>query len=123
FLRQYDDINVVYCENDNEAIGAIEAIESEGKTVGRNIGQGEIMVLSFDGSSDQAIEAVRTGRIACIGECNPLHGPRVRKIIEDLKNGVTPEKYEYVDEDVFSSYGELTQITVDGTDYDIKIMK
>lgn len=26
-LKQYDDINVVYCENDNEAFGAIEAIE------------------------------------------------------------------------------------------------
>ena len=26
-LKEYDNINVVYCENDNEAIGAIEAIE------------------------------------------------------------------------------------------------
>lgn len=123
FLRQYSDINVVYCENDNEAIGAIDAIESAGKTVGWDIENGEIMVLSFDGSSDQAIEAVTSGRIACIGECNPLHGPRVRKIIEDLKNGVTPEKYEYVDEDIFSSYDKLTSITVDGTEYPVKIMK
>lgn len=123
FLRQYDDINVVYCENDNEAIGAIDAIESAGKTVGWDIKKGEIMILSFDGSSDQAVEAVRSGRIACIGECNPLHGPRVRKIIEDLRNGVTPEKYEYVDEDIFSSYEELKEITVDGTDYTVNIIK
>ncbi len=33
-LKQYDNINVVYCENDNEAFGAIDAIEAAGKTVG-----------------------------------------------------------------------------------------
>ena len=33
-LKQYKDINVVYCENDNEAFGAIDAIEAAGKTVG-----------------------------------------------------------------------------------------
>ena len=33
-LKQYDDINVVYCENDNEASGAIEAIEDAGYHVG-----------------------------------------------------------------------------------------
>ena len=123
FLRQYNDINVVYCENDNEAIGAIEAIESAGKTVGCNIKNGEIMVLAFDGSSEQALEAVRSGRITCIGECNPLHGPRVSKIIEDLRNGVTPEKYEYVDEDIFSSYEKITEISVDDKVYPVEIMK
>ena len=123
FLRQYNDINVVYCENDNEAIGAIEAIEAAGKTVGCNIKKGEIMVLAFDGSSEQALEAVRSGRITCIGECNPLHGPRVSKIIEDLRNGVTPEKYEYVDEDIFSSYEEITEVSVDDKVYPVSIMK
>ena len=29
-LKQYDNINVVYCENDNEAFGAIDAIEAAG---------------------------------------------------------------------------------------------
>ena len=123
FLRQYENINVVYCENDNEAIGAIEAIEAAGLRVGSDIRHGEIMVLAFDGSSDQAIEALRSGRITCIGECNPLHGPRVRKIIEDLKKGVTPEKYEYVDEDIFSSYEDITDVSVDGENYPVKIMK
>ena len=47
-LKQYDNINVVYCENDNEAFGAIDAIEAAGKTVGSDIANGEIMVISFD---------------------------------------------------------------------------
>lgn len=48
-LKQYDNINVVYCENDNEAFGAIQAIEAAGKKVGYDIAKGEIMVISFDG--------------------------------------------------------------------------
>ncbi len=36
-LKQHDNINVVYCENDNEAFGAIDAIEAAGKTVGSDM--------------------------------------------------------------------------------------
>ncbi|MCI8429081.1 MAG: substrate-binding domain-containing protein, partial [Lachnospiraceae bacterium] len=34
FLKSYDDIYVVICENDNEAFGAIDAIKAAGKTCG-----------------------------------------------------------------------------------------
>lgn len=75
FLSQYPDLNVVYCENDNEALGAIEAIEAAGLTVGSDIANGEIMIVSFDGVGEAARAYAREGKIACIGECNPLHGP------------------------------------------------
>ena len=121
-LEEHDDINVVYCENDNEAFGALEAIEAAGKTAGRNIRAGEVVVISFDGVSRQALDNLRTGKISCIGECNPLHGPRVKKIIEDIEAGETPDKYEYVDEDIFSGYEFITEISVDGKSYPVKIM-
>ena len=44
-LKKHDNINVVYCENDNEAFGAIDAIEAAGKKVGPD---GDILVMSFD---------------------------------------------------------------------------
>lgn len=121
-LEKYDDINVIYCENDNEAFGALEAIEAAGKKAGGNIRAGEVMVISFDGVSEQALENLRNGSISCIGECNPLHGPRVRKIIENLEKGKTPDKYEYVDEDIFSAFEDITEVTVGGTSYPVKIM-
>lgn len=121
-LRKYDNINVVYCENDNEAFGAIEAIEAAGRRVGNNITAGQIMVISFDGVSDQAIDYAKSGKISCIGECNPLHGPRVEKIIQNLQQGVTPDKYEYVDEDIFSGDSTVTSIEVDDEVYTIKIL-
>ncbi len=116
-LRTYDNINVVYCENDNEAIGAIKAIEAAGLVPGKDIANGEIMVLSFDGINEEALEYAREGKIACIGECNPLHGPRVEAMIQALERGETPEKYNYVEEHIFSALPDVASITVDGVEY------
>ena len=63
-LKQYDNINVVYCENDNEAFGAIDAIEAAGKTVGSDIANGEIMVMSFD-TTNAGLTDTLAGKIAC----------------------------------------------------------
>ena len=123
FLETYDNINVVYCENDNSALGAIEAIESAGLTVGSNIRDGEIMVVSFDGVGETALSYAKSGKITVIGECNPLHGPRVKALIEMLKLGMKPEKLSYVDESVFTSIDSITSIIVDGSVYPITILE
>ncbi|MBE5939237.1 MAG: LacI family transcriptional regulator [Lachnospiraceae bacterium] len=120
-LEQYDNINVVYCENDNEAFGAIEAIEAAGKVVGNNITEGEIMIISFDGVNENAIEFVKNGKIACIAECNPLHGPRVQAIIELLEIGGSPDKLSYVEELFFSADRTVTQLSIDERNYGVVI--
>ena len=83
-LKQYDNINVVYCENDNEAFGAIDAIEAAGKT---NAGLTDTLA----------------GKIACDVECNPLHGPRAEELIKALEAGEEVEKLNYVDEEIFAT--------------------
>ena len=122
FLKQYDNINVVYCENDNEALGAIEAIEAAGKIVGSDIARGEIMVISFDGVNENAVNYVKEGKITCIAECNPLHGPRVRAIIETLEAGKTPEKFSYVDEEIFTASETVKELTIEGVTYPVTIL-
>lgn len=122
FLKQYDNINVVYCENDNEAFGAVEAIEAAGKRVGSDITDGEIMVISFDGVNKEAMNYVLEDKITCIAECNPLHGPRVQAIIELLEAGETPEKFSYVDGEIFSADETVKKVLVDGTEYDVTIV-
>lgn len=121
-LRQYDNINVVYCENDNEALGAIEAIEASGRKAGSDIMNGEIMVISFDGVNEQAINYVMEGKITCIAECNPLHGPMVRAVIEQLEAGEQPDKLSYVDEGIFSGENMIKNLLVDGKVYDVTIL-
>lgn len=122
FLRQYHNINVVYCENDNEALGAIEAIEAAGKEVGSDITGGEIMVISFDGVNEEAIGYVKKDKITFTVECNPFHGPRVEAIIRLLESGETPEKFSYVDEEVFSANEAVTTLPINGEQYPVTIL-
>ena len=101
-LKQYDNNNVVYFENDNEAFGAIDAIEAAGKTVGSDIANGEIMVMSFD-TTNAGLTDTLAGKIACDVECNPLHGPRAEELIKALEAGEEVEKLNYVDEEIFAT--------------------
>ena len=117
-LKQYDNINVVYCENDNEAFGAIDAIEAAGKTVGSDIANGEIMVMSFD-TTNAGLTDTLAGKIACDVECNPLHGPRVQEIIEKLEAGEDVDKQAYVEVEMFAADDTVTSIIVEDADYEV----
>jgi len=121
-LVTFNNINVVYCENDNEALGAIEAIESAGKHAGSDIKNGDIMVLSFDGVNKDAMEYVLNGTISCIVECNPLHGPRVESIIRELEQNENPDKFEYVNETLYSTVDKVEKVIVDGKEYPVTML-
>lgn len=119
FLKKYKkDINVVYCENDNEAFGAIDAIEAAGYKVGAD---GDMMVFSFD-STKAGLKEVKDGKITLNTECNPLHGPRVEAIIKQLENKETPEKQAYVEEEMFAHDDTVTSVTVDGKEYSVTVV-
>ena len=109
-LKQHDNINVVYCENDNEAFGAIDAIKAAGKTVGPD---GDILVISFD-TVKAGIEMTLTGDIICNVECNPLHGPRVEGLIQKLEAGETLEKIAYVDEGIVAFGSDVKSVKIEG---------
>ncbi|SFS04388.1 ABC transporter substrate-binding protein [Anaeromicropila populeti] len=115
-LKQYGDkIDVVYCENDNEAFGAIDAIEAAGYKVGLD---GDMIVMSFD-STNAGLTDTLSGKISLNTECNPLHGTRVEEIIKTLEKGETPDKKKYVEEEIFSFDNSVPSVTVDGTDYTV----
>ena len=120
FLKKYDNINVVYCENDNEAFGAMEAIRAAGKRVGSNLAAGDIMILSFDGVSTESMDCVLKDEITCIGECNPLHGPRVEALIQILEEGRIPEKFSYVEEGLYAHDDTVVSVTVDDKIYRVQ---
>ena len=78
------------------------------------------MVVSFDGVNKDSIQFCKEGKISCIAECNPHHGPRVGALIEALEAGEDPEKFNYVDERMFSAVKTVTSVTVDGNLYKIE---
>lgn len=111
-----DDIDVVYCENDNEAFGAIDAIEAAGYEVGGE--EGQILVMSFD-TTNAGLTETLAGKITLNTECNPLHGPRVEEIIQKLEAGEEVEKQAYVDEVAFAADDTVTSVTIEDQDYEV----
>lgn len=106
FLNTYEQIDVVISENDNMTFGAVEAILAAGKTCGP---QGDIIVLSFD-AVRAALQFMQQGKINADFECNPLLGPIVLDIIEQLEKGEKVEKIQYVKEQYFDTSMDLGAI-------------
>ena len=86
--------NVVICQNDNEAAGAMTAMDNAGITYG--VG-GDVVLVSFDANKPY-VQMVCDGKINANFECNPMAAPTVSEIIQDLEAGKTPEKEIYVPE-------------------------
>lgn len=100
YLEQYPDIDVVVCQNDNEALGACAAMEEAGISYGID---GDVIVLSFD-ATRAGLEAVLEGKIHADFECNPLSPPYAAEAIRRLEAGETLEqKHYYLPEDCFSA--------------------
>lgn len=95
-LPEGQDIDVVYCENDNEAFGAIEALEKHGYVCGRDVD-----VICFD-ATRHGLELCMEGKIALAVECNPLLGSVAERIVQTLEAGQIPEKNHYVEERCFT---------------------
>lgn len=90
------EIDVVYCENDNEAFGAIEALEQRGYACGRDVD-----VICFDATRN-ALQLCLEGKISLAVECNPLLGPMVEDVISQIEAGKIPEKRQVVQEQIFT---------------------
>ena len=111
-LARTTDIDVVYCENDSEAFGAIEALQEAGLRCGVD---GGVIVISFD-ASREGLTACLSGLISLNVECNPLQGPYVAEIIQKLSEGGSVEKVSYLEENWFDCF-TITQEIIDNRLY------
>ena len=121
-LKSYGDaINVVYCENDNEAFGAIEAIENTGRHVGEDIEAGEILLISFD-ATRAGLTLTLNGNISVNAECNPDYGPRLVEMINTLENGGTLPHDQYIEEEIFSAVPGIKTIETGNERIDVTFL-
>lgn len=111
-LKATKDIDIVYCENDGEALGAIDAMEEAGLKCNANDG---VIVISFD-ATKLGLKYCLEGKIALNVECNPLQGPYVNIIIKRLKNGSPIEQIKYINETQFDCF-TITQEMIDCRQY------
>ncbi len=118
YCKSYEGkFNVVVCQNDNEAFGAMDAMKAASVSYGVN---GDVILISFDACT-AGLQFVMSGDINADFECNPLAAPFVEDVIKTLQSGGTPDKevymveHWYVNEDILSSIevnGESQELTV-----------
>ena len=105
------EVDAVYCENDNIAFGALQALEEQGYPCGRE----GVRIITFDATRGALAECLN-GKIALAVECNPLLGPLAEETVRTLEAGGKPEKRRYVAEQVFTAE-TLTQALIDAREY------
>ena len=75
------DIDVIFSQNDDMALGAAEALEAHGLKPGV-----DVKLISVDGARS-AFQALIDKRLNCVVECSPLLGPQLMKAVKDLMAG------------------------------------
>ena len=83
FLKQSKDIQGVFAHNDEEAIGAIQAIKDAGLVPGK-----DIQVIGVDATAD-GFKYLISGELGADIECNPLLAPQVYEAALKAVNGDT----------------------------------
>lgn len=119
YIKSYEGkFNVVVCQNDNEAFGAMDAMKAAGISYGVD---GDVILVSFDACT-AGLEYVMSGDINADFECNPLAAPFVEEVIKQLQAGETPEKEVYMTEHWFVNEDVLSTINVNGEDQDLTVV-
>lgn len=97
FLKTYDDIDGVWCHNDDMALGAIEAIKEAGLKPGE-----DIKIIGCDGVKG-AFEAMVAGEMNGTVECNPCLAEQIFDTAAKLKAGESVEKWIKSNDGVYTA--------------------
>ena len=119
YIKSYEgQFNVVVCQNDNEAFGAMDAMKAAGIKYGVD---GDVILVSFDACT-AGLEYVIKGDINADFECNPLAAPTVEDVIKKLEAGETVEKNIFMEEHWYVKEDILSSITVDGAEQPLTVV-
>ncbi len=108
FIKSYSDFNVVVCQNDNEAYGAMDAMDAAGITYGVD---GDVIIISFDATHD-GLQYTLDGKITCNVECNPLQAGFAEGVIKKLEAGEAVDAWTLVEDEAFVAPGITSEYAV-----------
>ena len=95
-LKTYKDkIDILFAQNDDMALGAIEAIEAAGLKPGQ-----DIVIVSCDGTR-AIFQAMIEGKSNCTVEGNPLQGPILMEMAKKVVAGDPVERTVFVKDSVY----------------------
>ena len=121
YIKSYEGkFNVVVCQNDNEAYGAMDAMDAAGITYGVD---GDVIIISFDATHD-GLQYTLDGKINCNVECNPIQAEVVEGVIAQMVAGEEYAETTLVEDSAFVAPGieseyatTMTQEILDGRAY------
>jgi simple sugar transport system substrate-binding protein len=121
FIKSYEgQFNVVICQNDNEAYGAMDAMDAAGITYGVD---GDVILISYDATHD-GLQYTLDGKFNLDVECNPIQAEVVKGVIEQMEAGEDFEATTLVNDEAFCAGGTeseyattMTQEVLDGRAY------
>ena len=102
FIKSYEEqFNVVVCQNDNEAYGAMDAMDAAGITYGVD---GDVIIISYD-ATHNGLQYTLDGKINCNVECNPIQAEVVASVILAMQAGESYEPITLVNDEAFVAPG------------------
>lgn len=111
WLRESQDVQGIFAQNDEMGLGAIEALREAGLTPGA-----DVKVLSVDATAG-AFRAMLAGDLNVTVECNPLLAPQVYEAALAAANGEELPKWVPSQEGVFRANDPNLQEIADGRKY------
>ncbi len=87
FLKSQSKIDLLFAQNDDMGLGALDAIQAAGLTPGK-----DIKIVTVDGTHD-GLQALADGKFNYVVECNPLLGPQLMDLVKKVAAGQSvPER-------------------------------
>jgi ABC-type sugar transport system substrate-binding protein len=96
FLKANPKIDVLFAHNDDEGLGALEAITAAGKVPGK-----DITIITIDAVHD-GMQALADGKFNFIAECSPLLGPQLMDLVKKVSKGEAVEPRILTQETTFT---------------------
>jgi ABC-type sugar transport system substrate-binding protein len=111
WLKETQDVQGIFAQNDEMGLGAIEALKEAGLTPSK-----DVKILSVDATAG-AFKAMLAGDLDVTVECNPLLAPQVYEAALKALNGESLPKWVPSQEGVFRATDPNLQEIADGRKY------
>ncbi|PPF50343.1 sugar ABC transporter substrate-binding protein [Clavibacter michiganensis] len=92
-----NDVQMVFAQNDEMGLGAVQAVEEAGLTPGQ-----DVKIATIDGTKS-ALQALADGKLSFVAEYNPLFGDTALTAVKSLLAGESVESSIVVPSDTFDS--------------------
>ncbi len=94
-------IDIIFSHNDAMTLGAVESLEENQIMAGE-----DVVIVSIDGEQ-QAVNALKDGKINCVIECKPDFGDELMELVKTVSMGKEIPEITFINGSVFTENDNL----------------